>query len=137
MVNSALEERLPYISEAPIAEGSGAKPRLVMSEKLKTQRAWTTIQNKTTRDYEQPRIIHSGAVNDRKNYICRYVHSRSTRHITHGFTQHDPPARSALCRQARIAKRCRVSTRRTKAKDVTDEAREVMPDGEVHRCAPL
>ena len=79
------------------SEGSGAKPRLVMSEKLKTQRAWTTIQNKTTRDYEQTRIIHSGTVNDRTNYICRYVHSRaryggstnrSTRHITHRFTQH-------------------------------------------------
>ena len=42
-----------------------------MSEKLKTQRVWTTIQNKTTRDKEQTKIIHSGAVNDRTNYIYR------------------------------------------------------------------
>ena len=31
-------------------ESPGAMPRLVKSEKVKTQSAWTTIQNKTTRD---------------------------------------------------------------------------------------
>ena len=57
---------------------------------------WPTIQNKTTRDNEQTRVIHSGAVNDRTNHIYWYVNprarygnstNRSTRHITHRFTQ--------------------------------------------------
>ena len=61
-------------------ESPGAMPRLVKSEKVKTQSAWTTIQNKTTRDYEQTRIIHSGTVHDRINYIYAgtYTHALST-----------------------------------------------------------
>ena len=69
-----------YRSEAFIGgiRGQTLAGHAVMSKKLKTQRAWKTIQNTTTRDYEQTRIIHRGAVKNRTNYMCRYVHSRHT-----------------------------------------------------------
>ena len=68
-----------YRSEAFIGgiRGQTLAGHAVMSKKLKTQRAWKTIQNKTTRDYEQTRIIHRGAVKNRTNYMCRYVHSHA------------------------------------------------------------
>ena len=71
-------------------ESPGAMPRLVKSEKVKTQRRVDNNSEQNNKRHKLSRVIHSGAVNDRTQHgipatsetpgvtvvLCRYIRAQ-------------------------------------------------------------